>query len=84
MKRLRYKKMIEDILPLVEDDFCLSMECKLPIISNGKKIKRPEYTQKEAQEMAGRLGRVFMIAHRIYCTPCQWKYLSEKSKIKDK
>lgn len=66
-KKLNYKKMLEDILPIVEDDFCFDMDChNLP---NSK-----PFTQEEAMEMAKRIGRVYSIAHGLRCV-CGNKYL---------
>lgn len=34
------------------------------------------FTQKQAEEMADAIGRIYMIAHTIHCTGCDagWKY----------
>jgi hypothetical protein len=61
---MNYKKALEQILKIVENDFCADMSFKtLP--------QAPKYTQKEAKEMADRLGRVYSIAHCLYCKACR-------------
>lgn len=69
-KKLDYKKMVREIDNLVEGDFCFDMDChNLP---NSKPI-----TQKEAMKMVKIIGRVYKIAHCIYCTACQGKWFIE-------
>ncbi len=67
-KKLNYKQMLVEILPLAENDFVYDMELKL--IPDSK-----PYTQKEAKEMAKLLASVYSIAHCLHCTACGKKYL---------
>jgi len=65
--KLDYKKMIKDILPLVESDFAFDMNCKL--------IPGHKYTQAEAKQMADVIGSIYSIAHCFHCEACQKKYI---------
>jgi len=65
--KINYKKMIEDVNKLVQTDFCFEMDCKLIPDSD-------KYTQKEAEEMADLIGKVYMISHCISCQACNVKY----------
>ena len=68
MKKLNYKKMVEDINRIVSTDFLFNMECKeLPHATS--------YTQEDAGEMSDILGQVYSIAHCIRCESCQREYL---------
>jgi succinate dehydrogenase/fumarate reductase-like Fe-S protein len=68
-QRLNHYKMLKEIVGLVETDFCSEMEMKsLP--------KSKQYTQKEAQQMANLLGKIYSTAHCIHCYACQTKYLT--------
>ncbi len=60
-RRIDYKKMIEDILPMVEDDFMFEVDC------HGIHPEVP-YTQEEASELAKRMLKIYMIAHQAHCT----------------
>jgi len=73
-KELDYKKMLQDICRIVEDDFCYDMETHL--IPNDKGKTQP-FLHSESEEMAKRLARVYSIAHCIHCTTCQGKYLKK-------
>ena len=66
---MKYKKMLQEIDDLVNNDFFADMEMKLMI--NAK-----EYTQDEAKEMAGVIGMVYSISHAIHCEACGRKYLT--------
>ena len=68
MKKLDYKKMVEDIDNLVETDFHAEMELKQ--LPDSKR-----YTQAEAKEMQHTIGKVYLISHCIHCRACQGKYL---------
>lgn len=70
-----YKKMLEDICDLVEDDFCVDAEMNL--IPNSKTGKCDPFTQKQAEEMASRLAQIYSVAHCIHCKACQNKYLKK-------
>jgi len=71
MKKLNHKRMLEDILKLVDNDGALDMSCKTII---GAK----PYTQAEAIKMAECIGNVYSIAHCVYCKACSGKYLKIK------
>jgi len=73
--KLDYKKMLEDILKLVDNDWAFDMSCKT---LEGSK----PYTQKEAHEMALCIGTVYSIAHCTYCEACSGKYLKVKKEEK--
>ena len=68
MKILNYLKMLKEIDDLVETDFCFDMECHFLPMSN-------KFTQKEAEQMAKIISKIYSIAHCIHCSPCQKKYL---------
>jgi DNA mismatch repair ATPase MutL len=69
MKILNYKKMVDEIDDLVENDFVADMECRA-----GLPNQRP-FTQKEAKAMARLLSSIYSIAHCNTCEACQNKYL---------
>lgn len=74
--KLDYKKMVKDILHLVDTDFAADMDMRC--LPNSK-----PYTQEEADKMAGIIGQVYSISHCLFCTACQSKYklyLTNKSK----
>lgn len=74
MKKLDHKKMIEAVDKILQEnnDFLFDMECKyLP--------KQKPYTQKEAKQMEDILGRIYMIAHCLYCEPCQVKHIKDET-----
>jgi len=56
---MNYKKALEDILELVDNDFCAEMEVT------------KDYTQDEAREMADIIKQVYSIAHCLYCETCR-------------
>jgi hypothetical protein len=62
MKIINYKKMLEEINNLVDNDFCAEMEMK------------GRYTQKEAKQMADIITKVYSISHCISCSACSKKY----------
>lgn len=68
MKKLNYKKMIEEVSALVETDFCFSMDSRF---ATSGKVK---FTNDEAKEMAGLLGSIYSIAHCVHCGACNPKY----------
>ena len=71
MKKLNYKKMVEDICKLVETDFHADMELRhLP--------DSEPYTQEETRKMQDTIGKVYLISHCISCTACQVKYLDDE------
>lgn len=64
---LNYKKMIEDIVGILDIDFLFDMDVKtMP--------KGEPYTQEEAKRMAEMLGKVYKVAHSIGCKACQSDY----------
>jgi len=63
---LDFKKMIEDIVPLVENDFVAEMELKR---------HQGNFTIQEAGNMSELLGQVYLIAHCLHCKACQIKYI---------
>ncbi len=70
MVKLDFEKMISEIDDIVQTDFAFDMDCKL--MPNSK-----EYTQKEAQDMAKMIGRIYLISHCNTCKACQGKYIKE-------
>jgi hypothetical protein len=82
IEKLDYKKMLRDILKLVDTDFCMDMEMKLGYRKSGSKemIDVRKYTQEEARIMAEKLARVYRISHGVYCSACNWKYRIEDQK----
>jgi hypothetical protein len=70
MIKLDYKKMLEKIDALVCTDFCADMDWKTT-------PKTKPFTQKESEQMAQLLGRVYSISHCIHCTACQSKFLNK-------
>lgn len=71
--KLDYKKMIKEVDGIVESDFVFDVSCR-------KYQKDNKYTQKEAQEMAILLGRIYLISHCTSCKACQTKYLTNSPK----
>jgi hypothetical protein len=59
---MNYRKMLEDILKLVGDDFAEEM-------SYLATLDRP-ISQKDAKELAERIGRIYLISHQIHCASC--------------
>jgi len=68
MKKLDYKKMLQEIDELVQTDFCMDMDSRLI-------RKRPLFTKRESVEMAILIGRIYSISHCISCSACNKKYL---------
>lgn len=68
-RKLDYKRMLDAILPFVEDDFMFDVDCKLNLHKE-KEI----FTQQEAQEMGRRLLEIYTIAHCIECEACGRKW----------
>jgi hypothetical protein len=68
MKKLNYKKMLQDICELVENDFSAEMEAKL---------LGARFTQGEAADMAGLIAKVYSISHCLHCEACQHRYLTQ-------
>jgi hypothetical protein len=64
---MNYKKMVEDIDNLVQNDFCTDVFLKM--LPDSK-----QYTQKEAKKMAETLSRVYSISHCLTCEACGAKY----------
>jgi len=57
---LNYKKMLEDICLLVENDFFFDMDTR--------NVPNPKpFTQEEAKQMCKIIGEVYSIAHGIHC-----------------
>jgi hypothetical protein len=69
IEKLDYSKMVDDILEIIDTDFCMDMECK---------IEEKEYSQSEAETMARIISAVYKIAHCSYCNACNRKYQSQK------
>lgn len=65
---MNYKKMIQDIDDIVNNDFSADMECKSCL--EGQK----EFTQDDAKMMADTISRVYKISHSIHCKTCGIKY----------
>jgi len=65
--KLDYKKMLQEIDELVQDDFCLQMETE----SN---LKSPKFTTEDSKKMARKICDVYVIAHSIHCAFCDKKY----------
>lgn len=67
MRKLNYKKMLEEIDALVNNDWGFDIDChSLP-------HSKP-FTQAEAKEMARVLMKIYTISHGIDCV-CGNKYL---------
>lgn len=64
---LNYKKMVQRIDELVNNDFCLSMEMKLM-----PKAELP--TKQEIKKMIDIIGKVYTISHCITCGVCDGEY----------
>jgi hypothetical protein len=69
IEKLDYSKMVDDILEIIDTDFCMDMECK---------IEEKEYSQSEAETMARIISAVYKIAHCSYSNACNRKYQSQK------
>lgn len=65
--KLDYKKMVQDIDKLVNNDW--SYEMGLKQLNN-----LPRYTQKEAEKMAQVIGQAYLISHCLTCKACWNKY----------
>jgi hypothetical protein len=64
---LDYKKMLEDINSLVDNDWRLDIDSRF--LPDSK-----SFTQKEAVEMAIVLMKIYQISHGIRCSACNRKY----------
>ena len=66
-RRLPYKKMIEAIDKLVDNDWGFEMiDLKHDLHSKKKNAYLP-FTQEEAIEMSEALGKIYQIAHCVHC-----------------
>jgi len=69
--KLDYKKMVEDIDKLVNNDLCADLEmCLMPHTLNHRDI-----SQDDAIKAIKIIGQVYMISHGITCSGCSKKYL---------
>ena len=75
-RKLDYKKMIQAINNIVDNDFCADMECKLI------PQKSSPYSQEEAMEMSDIISKVYSISHCIYCNACNGEWQAEKGEGK--
>ena len=74
-KDKNYKKMLEDIDKIVNNDWGFDMvDGKAKEAREGKITKWDKFTQKEAQEMSEALGKIYKISHGVHCV-CGDKYL---------
>lgn len=62
--KLNYLKLVKDINDILEDDFCMDMDCKLNL-NDGR--DRNSFTQEEAQQMAKIIGSLYTLSHYWYC-----------------
>jgi hypothetical protein len=67
IKTLDFKRMVEEIVPLVETEWAAEMELRQ--LPHSRKI-----TQDEAMQMLDIIGKVYLIAHAIHCEACSSKY----------
>ena len=72
-KKLDYKKMVEDINELVDNDFVADME-RISLEKENIKITHPRFSQDDAKEMAKILTKIYVISHAFYCPACMGKY----------
>ena len=63
-----YKKMLEDIDALVNNDWGYDIESHALPPSH-------DFTQAEAIQMAEVIGQVYTIAHAVHCAACGKKYV---------
>jgi len=67
--KLNYKKMLEDILEKVDNDWCADMEVKAVMPD------QIDFSQEEARFMATMLAEIYGISHCLRCEGCQTKYI---------
>ena len=61
---LNYLKLVRDMNDMLENDFCMDMDCKLHL--HGGRDKN-SFTQEEAQQMADLIGKLYTLSHYWYC-----------------
>lgn len=71
------EKMVKEIDSLVSSDWGYSVTDDMVDLQSGG---YRDFTQKQAREMSGVIGKVYMIAHAIHCNACGRKYATEVSK----
>jgi len=69
--QLDLHKMLSEIDEIVSGDWGYSVTDDMVNLPDGS---YKEFTQEQAQEMAQAIGKVYMIAHCIHCTGCQYHY----------
>lgn len=74
IEKLNYKKMLKDILKLVDTDFCAEMRDKIGL---------DKYKNEESEAMAKIIAEVYGIAHCLYCSACAGKYKTEDQKLQE-
>ena len=67
MTKLNHKQMLTEIDKLVNN--CWGFDIQL------KHFGSETFTEKEANEMANVLGKIYLISHCIHCEACQKKYI---------
>lgn len=73
------ERMLREIDNIVSNDWAYSVTDDMIELRNGEYRK---FTQKQAEEMATALSKIFMIAHCIDCNACGNKYLISKVETK--
>ena len=68
---LDYRKMLQEIDELVNNDWTAEMELKL--------LPGGEFSQEDAQKMAQIIGQVYARSHCLSCGACQGKYAIMKA-----
>lgn len=61
---LNYLKLVQDMNDMLENDFCMDMDCKLHLHDGRDKNS---FTQEEAQQMADLIGKLYTLSHYWYC-----------------
>jgi hypothetical protein len=68
--KLNYKKMVEDIDKIVNNDLCADLEMRLM-------PNQGEISQEDAKTAIDIIGKVYMISHGITCSACNKKYITK-------
>lgn len=69
--RMNYKKLLNEINKEVDNDWGYDMVDGHIYFDKNTKPYYKDFTQKEAQEMAQTLGRIYRISHTIHCKACR-------------
>lgn len=71
---LDHEKMLQEIDAVVNNDWGFDIDCRAL-------HPEQEWTQKEAQEMADALMKIYTISHCISCKGCQSRYMTNDATI---